>query len=1288
MDTMKATLTALLILVLGTLGACSSGSSASGDDLGGFEVDAAGADTAGEGDAPTADIDKDDADTAAPDALGEVGDDDVAPDVDDPEVCGAEICDGMDNDCDGEIDEGALPGLGMACEVPGLQGACAEGETACVGGAVVCEQVVFDEEEACDGLDNDCDGAVDEGPLPGAGEICEVPGAQGICAEGETACVDGVVTCAQLTFGEVEACNGVDDDCDGLIDPPDAEGCELYYVDVDGDGFATGQVGACLCEVADTHPTQALGDCDDDDDGVSPDGVEVCNAKDDDCDGTTDGAAAHEACQTLCGEGLRVCAGGSLGACDATPPNTCTDWGNCASYETCGACSATPAEVCDGDDDDCDGLIDAEDPDLIFLACELQEGVCAGATKAADRCVAGAWEACVASDYLAHAPSYEDGAEASCDGLDNDCDGAVDDDLTWTDPVSAEEKHKGDACGAGECDGGVVTCDVDGGALICSTDLATGFEVCDGIDNDCDGFTDADDADDLLASDEQLCEHQAGLCVGAVKPAVLCVAGAWQACDDATYLAHDADYVVSGDEACDGVDVDCDGVADEDYAVSDTSCGEGACVATGQLICQDGAPLDTCEAGSSTDQDSTCDGVDDDCDGLIDEDYVATETTCGAGGCAATGLLTCADGALTDTCEAGAGGDEVCNGIDDDCDGLVDAADPLDLLAADEVACEDQDGVCAGATKPAALCVDGAWTACEDATYLTWAATYEAGDEASCDQADNDCDGETDEGDLCGPPPVTYAIVDTAQAACYDAQSCDACPVAGAGFFGQDSQYVGNAPAYQDHGDGTVTDLVTGLMWQQDPGAKKTRDEALTELQTFSLAGHDDWRLPSIKELYSLILFSGTDVSGCEDESSCPSLVPFIDEAFAFEYGDTDAGERLIDSQYLSSTLYVSTTMNGDETAFGVNFADGRIKGYGLVAPGGGGAKTFFVLYVRAGESYGENDLEDMGDGTVTDWATGLAWTQEDSGGFGAGAAGGLSWKEALAWCEGLSHAGHDDWRLPDAKELQSILDYTRSPDTSASAALDPVFAITGITNEGGEPDWPFFWSGTTHAGLTGGKAGAYVAFGRGLGFMQQQGSEDYTLLDVHGAGCQRSDPKVGDPADYPNGHGPQGDVIRIYNHARCVRGGAATFATGAGIDCPEPPDGPVSCDDAQPGEPCCGDDQCDTDEDEQNCPADCSGGTGTCGDDTCDPGEQQSCPDDCQGGQGPTSCTTQADCEVEGACPPGATMGCTCATTPQGNVCIPKCEQDTDCPSPPDQTLICSQDGTCVPEGGGPPGG
>ena len=170
-------------------------------------------------------------------------------------------------------------------------------------------------------------------------------------------------------------------------------------------------------------------------------------------------------------------------------------------------------------------------------------------------------------------------------------------------------------------------------------------------------------------------------------------------------------------------------------------------------------------------------------------------------------------------------------------------------------------------------------------------------------------------------------------------------------------------------------------------------------------------------------------------------MTPFIDETvFDFAYGDTTAGERVIDSQYATSTTYVGLTMGGDETVFGVNFADGRIKGYGLTL--NGQDKTFVVMYVRGPSGYGENDLEDLGDGTVADHATGLEWLQGDSGHHGAGVAadGALGWAEALAFCEALTFAGHDDWRLPDAKELQGIVDYTRSPSTSGSPAIDPIF--------------------------------------------------------------------------------------------------------------------------------------------------------------------------------------------------------------------------------------------------------
>jgi hypothetical protein len=168
----------------------------------------------------------------------------------------------------------------------------------------------------------------------------------------------------------------------------------------------------------------------------------------------------------------------------------------------------------------------------------------------------------------------------------------------------------------------------------------------------------------------------------------------------------------------------------------------------------------------------------------------------------------------------------------------------------------------------------------------------------------------------------------------------------------------------------------------------------------------------------------------------------------------------------------------------------------------------------------------DMGDGTVLDLATGLMWAQADSG-------TGMDWETALAYAQDSELAGYDDWRLPSTKELQSIVDYTRSPSTTDSAAIDPVFDCTEITNLANESDYPWYWAGTTHLKFNGSAAsGSYVCFGRGTGTMNGT-----TIIDVHGAGCQRSDPKTGDPDDYPAaGFGPQGDVRRVFNHVRLVR--------------------------------------------------------------------------------------------------------------------------------------------------------
>ena len=384
-----------------------------------------------------------------------------------------------------------------------------------------------------------------------------------------------------------------------------------------------------------------------------------------------------------------------------------------------------------------------------------------------------------------------------------------------------------------------------------------------------------------------------------------------------------------------------------------------------------------------------------------------------------------------------------------------------------------------------------------------------------------------------GAMAVDYPIVDTGQIRCYDDRTEIEFPKSGRDWSGQDAQYNGNQPSYKDNGDGTVSDLVTGLMWTQDPGSKKTWDEAVAGAKKCRIGGYKDWRLPTIKELYSLIDFNGID----PDPRSGTASVPFIDtEVFNFQYGKEEDGDRIIDSQWATSNIYESNVMHGMKGMFGVNFADGRIKCYPVSRDRIGREKTFYTIYVRDNEKYGQNDFVDNGDGTIIDRATGLTWMQADSG-------EGMDWEEALEYAEDMEFAGHNDWRLPNAKELQSIVDYSRCPDTTDSAAIDPVFQCSEITNEAGQKDYGHYWSSTTHVGHDGSRA-AYIAFGRALGYMQDRRTGQSSWMDVHGAGAQRSDAKTGDESQLPKGHGPQGDALRINNMVRLVRGGPAVPVT------------------------------------------------------------------------------------------------------------------------------------------------
>ncbi len=384
-----------------------------------------------------------------------------------------------------------------------------------------------------------------------------------------------------------------------------------------------------------------------------------------------------------------------------------------------------------------------------------------------------------------------------------------------------------------------------------------------------------------------------------------------------------------------------------------------------------------------------------------------------------------------------------------------------------------------------------------------------------------------------------YKIVATGQTKFFGNDSEISQPQKGDAFYGQDAQFIKNQASYTNNGDGTITDNVTGLMWQKSYGVM-TYTEAVEAVKTFKLAGHSDWRLPTIKELYSLMNFSGADPSGAEGDEEPPNgvpnistdgAIPFIDtDYFDFEFGSN--GQREIDVQLLSSTRYKGKTMKTNETVFGLNVADGRIKGYELIEPRTQNGKQFTVRFVRGNADYGKNNFSEKG-GAISDKATGLMWSKDDS-------KRGMNWEEALAYAEQKNnehYLGYSDWRLPNAKELQSIVDYSRSPQQTRSAAIDPIFNISTITDEGGKTNYPFFWTSTTHKNVKQVSWAVYICFGEGLGFFAPPHAvQNKELMDVHGAGAQRSDPKTGNAGNYLQGHGPQGDVVRVNNYVRLVR--------------------------------------------------------------------------------------------------------------------------------------------------------
>lgn len=290
-----------------------------------------------------------------------------------------------------------------------------------------------------------------------------------------------------------EVCDGKDNDCDGDID-------EGLSFDEDNDGHYA--IGSC------TGPAD---DCDDNDNEVYPGAPELCDGKDNDCDGTEDDFTRTTHC------GVGQCAG-NIGE------QTCTagSW----SADTCDPFAGSTPEECDNQDNDCDGATDEE----LTRPTTCGLGECSGNTGE-EVCSAGSWvnDTC---DPFAGATSE------ICDGNDNDCDGAVDED----------NPGGGKVCGSdvGQCETGLTSC--VGGEIICQDEIGPSSEICDYLDNNCDGFADEDfDAG-------QACSVGLGACQA--FGTMVCSA-------DGSHTVCDAVPGTPSTEICDGIDNDCDGDVDE-----------------------------------------------------------------------------------------------------------------------------------------------------------------------------------------------------------------------------------------------------------------------------------------------------------------------------------------------------------------------------------------------------------------------------------------------------------------------------------------------------------------------------------------------------------------------------------------------------------------------------------------------------------------------------------------------------------------------------------------------------